>query len=303
MDKKLQKFISVSTDQQHLKNVLAKVKSNKTKIKEDDRVYFDRSKNEEAKAEYYKSIDFLDKSDGTMEKILELIQSTHQNELRYDPSDYVYPWVDLRPDGKLQSIYSGEKREPEDVIQEDYEVSKKRKEKMKNNEGTAKDPVKMMEEVAAAFKYNCEHAVPQSWFNEQEPMRGDLHHLFTCEPLCNSIRSNYPYHDFEGYPKDEQADLNRIEDQCGKAENELFEPEYAKGTVARAMLYFLLRYPGCIEASHRKKIDDGLLLEWHKQEPPEVYELHRNQAISELQGNRNPYIDFPMEMAGFAELV
>ncbi|MBP1970793.1 endonuclease I [Virgibacillus natechei] len=41
--------------------------------------------------------------------------------------------------------------------------------------------------------------MPQSWFNEQEPMRGDLHHLFTCEPVCNSIRSNYTYHDFADY--------------------------------------------------------------------------------------------------------
>jgi hypothetical protein len=24
--------------------------------------------------------------------------------------------------------------------------------------------------------FNCEHAVPQSWFAEREPMRGDLHH-------------------------------------------------------------------------------------------------------------------------------
>ncbi|MGI8316372.1 endonuclease I family protein [Halobacillus mangrovi] len=302
MDNQLHKFISVSTDQKHLKNILTQVKVNKEKIKEDDRVYFNQAKNAEAKAEYYKSIDLSEKSNETIERIRKLIHSTHQKELRYDPSEFVYPWVDLRSDGKLQSIYSGGKREPEDVIQEDYEISKKRKEKMKKNEGTAKDPVKMMEEVAAAFKYNCEHAVPQSWFNEQQPMRGDLHHLFTCEPLCNSIRSNYPYHDFEGYPKDDQAELNRIEDQCGKAENELFEPEYAKGTVARAMLYFLLRYPNCIEASHRQKIDEGLLLQWHKQEPPEVYEFHRNQAIFELQGNRNPYIDFPMEMADLARL-
>jgi endonuclease I len=28
-------------------------------------------------------------------------------------------------------------------------------------------------------------------------------------------------------------------------------------------------------------------------EKPGLYELHRNAAIEELQGNRNPLIDFP----------
>ncbi|MCE0446644.1 endonuclease [Streptomyces tricolor] len=38
--------------------------------------------------------------------------------------------------------------------------------------------------------------MPQSWFAKREPMRGDLHHLFACEPECNSFRGNIPYTDF-----------------------------------------------------------------------------------------------------------
>lgn len=26
--------------------------------------------------------------------------------------------------------------------------------------------------------FTCEYVVPRSWFDEREPMRGDLHHLF-----------------------------------------------------------------------------------------------------------------------------
>jgi len=35
------------------------------------------------------------------------------------------------------------------------------------------------------------------------------------------------------------------------------------------------------------------LLWWHRTEPPGEYEQHRNQAIQERQGNRNPLIDHP----------
>ncbi|GGK05894.1 hypothetical protein GCM10007063_30370 [Lentibacillus kapialis] len=123
-------------------------------------------------------------------------------------------------------------------------------------------------------------------------MRGDIHHLFTCDPSCNSFRSNYPYHDFAEYT----PEMNQIDENCGKAEEERFEPEYGKGIVARAMLYFLLRYPNQVEAKFLEQIDTDLLLEWHVTFPPDLYEKHRNQAIYEIQGNRNPFIDFPQRM-------
>lgn len=36
-----------------------------------------------------------------------------------------------------------------------------------------------------------------------------------------------------------------------------------------------------------------MLLSWHEQNPPSLYERHRNQAIFERQGNGNPFIDHP----------
>jgi endonuclease I len=53
---------------------------------------------------------------------------------------------------------------------------------------------------SAELRFNCEHVVPQSWYAKAEPMRGDLHHLFACEPRCNSFRSNIPYFDFADFP-------------------------------------------------------------------------------------------------------
>jgi endonuclease I len=119
-------------------------------------------------------------------------------------------------------------------------------------------------------------------------MRGDLHHLFACESGCNSFRGNIPFYDFPDY---EEA----VREACGKREENRFEPSAGKGAVARATLYFLLRYPGEINRTSREYTEDRIetLLEWHKREPPTRYEKHRNAAIQEKQGNRNPLIDFP----------
>ncbi len=38
------------------------------------------------------------------------------------------------------------------------------------------------------------------------------------------------------------------------------------------------------------------LLQWHEDDPPDAWELRRNQRTQERQGNRNPFIDYP----GFA---
>lgn len=288
-----EKFLPVTTNQQRLSVILNQLGKVKANIQEEEKAYYDKEKDMRTIENYYHTIDFQGTdNDATLLALNQLLKETHTKQLRYDPSEYVYPWVDLRPDGDLTSVYSGNVRQTEEVIREDYATSKKRNEEMEKASDTDED---QLEQIAKDFKYNCEHAVPQSWFNEREPMRGDLHHLFTCELMCNSIRSNNPYHNFTDYnPTGIKA--NRVEDACGKAEEELFEPEHGKETVARAMLYFLVRYPDGIEQSHKEEIDTDILLEWHQNFPPELYEKHRNQAIYQMQGNRNPFVDFPERM-------
>ncbi|ASN07034.1 endonuclease I family protein [Virgibacillus necropolis] len=292
-----ERLFPVTKDPQRISTVISQLTKTKESIQKDAKVYYDEEKDKRTIQQYYRNIDFINQNDDEfIRSLTQILEETHKNKVRYDPSEYVYPWVDLRPDGNLISIYSGKKRQAEEVIKEDYETSLRR-EKEAEKELDAKNGRVMdqLAQIESNFKYNCEHSVPQSWFNEQEPMRGDLHHLFTCEPVCNSIRSNYPYHDFTDYTP-EGIKANRIEEACGKADENLFEPEYGKGTVARAMLYFLIRYPDRIEQSHMEGVDTGLLLEWHQNSPPDLYEKHRNQAIYEIQGNRNPFIDFPEKM-------
>lgn len=65
--------------------------------------------------------------------------------------------------------------------------------------------------------------------------------------------------------------------------------------VARSALYFLLRYPGEINGVEKEMSQTRLsiLIGWHKQHVADEYEQHRNAAIFEKEGNRNPIIDFP----------
>ncbi|TYR81498.1 endonuclease I [Priestia megaterium] len=233
-----------------------------------NRSYYEEQKDKEFQQTYYKGISF-DKS-----SVHALLEETHHTKLSYSPHQYVYPWVDLQENGELKSLYSGKGMDPLAVIEEDIRT-------LENIERGN------VESLSDNIKLNCEHVVPQSWFKKQQPMRGDLHHLFACEPTCNSSRGNDPYYDFDDYTPDRTLGIKQ---GCGKSDNGKFEPEYGKGIVARATLYFLIRYEGIID---HKLADLPLLLEWHHQFPVSLYEKHRNMAIFELQGNRNPFIDFP----------
>ncbi|WHY77254.1 endonuclease [Neobacillus sp. WH10] len=237
-----------------------------------NRSYYDEQKDLGIQQSYYKNISF-DKN-----SIHHLVERTHRNKLNYAPHRYVYPWVDLQENGKLKSIYSGKGMDPLAAIEEDIRILE---------HITSGNITSLSDEMTL----NCEHVVPQSWFKKQEPMRGDLHHLFSCEPACNSRRGNNPYDDFPEYVP-EKLTLG-IKESCGKSDEGKFEPEYGKGIVARATLYFLTRYQGIINKDY---VNLRVLINWHKQFPVSLYEKHRNLAIFELQGNRNPFIDFP-EMA------
>jgi endonuclease I len=201
--------------------------------------------------------------------------------------------VDLQPDRRIKSVYSGQTFDPVEFMREDVAIEQARAARFQEFLATeaATNPAlrdAQLDFLEAQLPYNCEHVVPQSWFGKEEPMRGDLHHLFACESGCNSFRGNTPYFDFS-------LAEEIVRQGCGRRETNRFEPTAGKGAVARATLYFLLRYPGTITRDESEYTDDRLamLLDWHKQYPPGEYEKHRNQAIFQKQGNRNPLIDFP----------
>lgn len=296
--KKLKTRWENTTEYIDLKKQLAFLKENKQKIHDHSELYFNEKQNEIDLKHYYKAVIGVDFEGLVLfRKYHELVNKTHINQLPYFVSKdlYLYTWVDLRPNGSVKSIYSGEKKNPESLIIQDYElITQKYDEfqqflqRIKQNEFAS---FKELKAVEWKLKMNTEHIVPQSWFNALEPMKGDLHHLFICDPECNIARSNFPYEDFNFYQPESPEET--VQNRCGVAEDGRFEPEYGKGIVARSMMYFLLRYPKAIKKAFQIQINLQLLLNWHREFPVSLYEKHRNQTIYRIQGNRNPFIDFP----------
>src|SRR5262249_55438131 len=153
---------------------------------------------------------------------------------KYAPARRLYPWVDLQPDRRIKSVYSGQEFDPLELIEMDAEVDRIRAERLEafralesaTEPGALEIQGTMLE---AKLPYNCEHVVPQSWFEKREPMRGDLHHLFACESGCNSFRGNTPYFDFRGAEE-------VVRTGCGRREANQFQPTAGLGAVARATL-------------------------------------------------------------------
>ncbi|MEX0314880.1 MAG: endonuclease I family protein, partial [Allomuricauda sp.] len=205
--------------------------------------------------------------------------------------NHLYPWIDRR-DGSsraLRGIYSNEVFDSLEVIQQEVQMEAKRQEAkleriLKESFETVDDT--FLEELEAAFPFNCEHVVPQSWFNKEKQPKTDLHHLFTCEWGCNSFRSNHAYFEFP---------LEAIRENCGENAEGKFEPKHGKGAVARATLYFLVRYPGKVADSSKEMPRDRIktIIEWAANDKVDRWEKHRNAEIHKVQGNRNPFIDFP----------
>jgi endonuclease I len=226
--------------------------------------YYDEVGDAVDRDKYYASVkDSFATADGAeLYSELHDLVSHNVRDLGYNGARHaLYNEVDRRPDGNLYYIYSGEGPKNE------QDVTKIERHDLGN--------------------YNCEHVVPQSWFNKKLPMRADLHHLFTEQVQCNGIRANYELTHVEG---GETVQACGIVDKSDGG----FEPKAGKGEVARATLYFVTRHPGYIGDKNETQLADvKQMIEWSKQYPVTDYERHRNDKIQDVQGNRNPFIDFP----------
>ena len=132
---------------------------------------------------------------------------------------------------------------------------------------------------------NAEHTWPKSKGAKKKPAVSDLHHLFPCESEINSVRSSFPF-----------CEVSRVVVDGGKSVlgtdedgSTCFEPpKEHRGNVARAMFYFATRYQMRIDPKQ-----EAWFKKWHKEDPVDSSEIERNEAISRIQRNTNPYIDQP----------
>lgn len=134
----------------------------------------------------------------------------------------------------------------------------------------------------ATYSFNTEHTFPQGFFNQLEPMRADLYHLFPTDDDANNKRGSLPY----------GVVTNPTWSNGGsKVNSTTFEPRDAqKGKAARAMFYFVLRYQNYTNFLTNQ---EGILRQWHQQFGVDPIEIKRGNDIAALQNNRNPFIDYP----------
>lgn len=147
--------------------------------------------------------------------------------------------------------------------------------------------------------WNREHVLPQSigWWGEAKNNSmnagSDLHHVRAEDTSLNSSRGNKP---FGNVTNGSEAKMKASSSSGCYSDTTYFEPQdCAKGDVARVLFYMLTRYSEAdsVEITSIASSMD-LLLEWNELDPVDELETQRNNVTEEIQGNRNPFIDYPI---------
>ena len=150
-----------------------------------------------------------------------------------------------------------------------------------------------------ANDWNREHVWAKSHggFGNNPPAGTDAHHIRPTDASVNSSRGNKDF--AMGGQEHSEAAGNYYTDYT-------WEPRDAvKGDVARMIFYMATRYEGgggepdleVVDAVNTSpnpehgKLSD--LLNWNQQDPPDDFEINRNNVIYGYQNNRNPFIDHP----------
>lgn len=228
---------------------------------------------------YYKPADgFTGKTLKT--KLYQIVGKLHTTE--YNGLWETYKTADVRPDGKLWDMYSKSTS---------YEIGGSMQGHASSSEGGG---------------YNREHSMPKSWFHKQKPMHNDAFHVVPADTYVNSVRNNFPYGENKGEMFTGKGNFGK-KGKCTTPgySGTVFEPadEY-KGDFARIYFYMATAYKAAIagwtspvmsgnEYRPYVKWQMDMLMRWAKEDPVSQKEILRNEAVAKVQGNRNPFIDYP----------
>ena len=159
--------------------------------------------------------------------------------------------------------------------------------------------------------YNREHSFPRAWFGgDISPMLTDIFHVYPVDKFINSTREDYPFGEVDNptwvSSNGSKLGPNIYDEYSGT----VFEPvDEFKGDLARTYLYMITRYENLLEDWTYNEYGMAMLdnnkypglepwviemfLKWHELDPVSHKERMRNDAIYQIQGNRNPFIDHP----------
>ena len=156
----------------------------------------------------------------------------------------------------------------------------------------------------SAAGMDIEHSLPKSWWGgDENDAYTDLYHLNPADRVANNNKSNYP----PGI----LSDSNKVNNGVFFMGKDKEWNEYAfsvideyKGDFARAYFYISTAYHDMKwDASYSKYVTSDyltftpylvqVLLQWHRIDPVSEKEINRLDAISSIQHNRNPFIEYP----------
>jgi hypothetical protein len=130
----------------------------------------------------------------------------------------------------------------------------------------------------------------------------DLFHIYPTDGFVNGKRSNYPYGEISMASWTSTNGSKLGNSSFTGYTGIVFEPidEY-KGDFARTYFYMMTRYMNLVSSWSSPMLSGNdlsawareLLLEWDVSDPVSQKETDRNNAVYQVQNNRNPFIDHP----------
>ena len=161
--------------------------------------------------------------------------------------------------------------------------------------------------ASAPSGMNIEHSFPKSWWGGgQNQAYKDLYNLMPCEAAINSAKSNFAMGRVSSVTDTNGCTKVGWGSSAGGQSARLWEPaDEWKGDFARNYFYMVTAYSDLTWTSNGLDMLDNnawptfqtwaytLLLEWSRKDPVDEIETARNEAVYRIQGNRNPFIDFP----------
>lgn len=162
--------------------------------------------------------------------------------------------------------------------------------------------------TASVSGFDIEHMLPKSWWGgDVNPAYCDLFHLVPGDYSANRSKSNHA----PGIPADSTFNNGSFVTGSGAAYGltRVFCPEdQYKGDFARAYFYIATCYGDSLTWLEKGEpgvamTNEGwqefqpwlrdLLVEWHRMDPVSEKEKARAIEVNKIQGNRNPFIDYP----------
>ncbi len=167
-----------------------------------------------------------------------------------------------------------------------------------------KEWLKSTSQGAAGAGMNIEHSFPKSWWGGATVQAyKDLYNLMPCKKEINTTKSNYPMGIVVS------GDKGNGWTKVGKGTDGKWYWEPAdpwKGDFARGYMYMATAYQdyNWVGEQALQILQQGayptlqkwaykLYIQWAKADKPNAIEIKRNNDVAKIQGNRNPYVDFP----------